>query len=278
MPRSLPKTCLVLACALLLPSGAALGGEVLQRIQASGVIRIATDPAWPPYSWLAEDGTWQGFDAAVAAEIGRRLGATPQFVTPAWDVVTAGNWGGAWDLSVGSMSPTEDRAQVLRFPATYYFAPTVLATHRDNTAIRSPSDASGRRIGVLRGSIFETYLRHEPMGMSDEAPVQYKITDAVILPFATASEVSDALALGPDAGPLDAMVDDMMYVLFLIKDGAPLRIVGQPVYYGPAALAVEPGDAEFEAELARIIAAMQADGTLSALSETWFGLDLTARF
>ena len=56
------------------PHGPAIAGEVLDRIKASGVMKVATDPAWAPYSWLDDTGTWQGFDAAIAEEIGKRLG------------------------------------------------------------------------------------------------------------------------------------------------------------------------------------------------------------
>lgn len=250
-------------------------GPVLDRIEAAGIIKIASDPAWPPYSWIDDSGAWQGFDAAVAQEVGKRLGAKVEFVTPNWDVLTAGNWGGAWDLSVGSMSPTADRAKVLQFPAIYYYSPTVLAVQRDNTTIQSPPDATGKRIGALKGSIFEKYVRQEPMGMADELPPAYKINDAVIVPFETSEAASNALAAG---GSIDAMVDDLMYFLFLIKEGTPIKVVGQPLYYGPAAMAIEPGDPEFEAALAGIVADMHADGTLSSLSTTWFGVDLTQKF
>lgn len=260
--------------AILAPTVLA-AGPVLDRINAAGVIKIASDPAWPPYSWIDETGAWQGFDASVAAEVAKRLGVKVEFVTPTWDVVTAGNWGGAWDLSVGSMSPTGDRAKVLVFPAVYYYSPTVLAVQRDNTTIQSPPDATGKRIGALNGSIFEKYVLQEPMGMADEPPPAYKIKDAVVVPFETSEEASRALAEGKS---IDAMVDDLMYFLFLIKEGAPIKVVGQPLYYGPAAMAIEPGDPELEEALAKIVADMQADGTLSALSAKWFGVDLTQKF
>lgn len=253
------------------------GGEVLDRIRSAGVIKVATDPAWPPYSWKNDKGEWQGFDAAVAEEISKRIGVKLEFVTPTWDVITAGAWKGGWDLSVGSMSPTEDRARNLSFPAVYYYSPTVLAVHKDNTAIQSPTDANGKRVGALKGSIFEKYVRHEPMGMADELPPVYKINEPVVVTFETSEAAFDELAKGTGAG-IDAMVDDMMYFLFLIKEGAPLKIVGQPLYYGPAAVAIEPGDAEFEALLKETISAMHEDGTLSQLSNKWFGVDLTRKF
>lgn len=263
-----------LLCSAILPS-AASAGPVLDRIKKSGIVRIASDPAWPPYSWVDDTGTWQGFDAAVAQEIATRLGVTVEFVTPTWEVVTAGNWGGAWDLSVGSMSPTEERAKVLVFAANYYFSPMVLAVRSDNTSIQAPPDASGKRIGALKGSIFEKYLRHEPTGMSAEMAPTFKISNPVILGFETSEDASDALTKGDS---LDALVDDLMYVLFLIKSGAPIKVVGQPLDYGPAAIVIEPGDPELQDAIATIVESMQADGTLSGLSVKWFGVDLTQKF
>jgi polar amino acid transport system substrate-binding protein len=175
------------------------------------------------------------------------------------------------------MSPTEDRAKHLVFPVVYYYAPTVLAVHRDNTSIFSPADATGKRVGALKASIFEKYLKHEPMGMADEPPPVYKIDEPVVVSYETSEAASDDLAKG-DGVALDGMVDDMMYLLFLIKQGAPLKIVGQPVYYGPSALAIDRGDAELTDLLRTTISDMQADGTLAGLSNKWFGLDLTKKF
>jgi polar amino acid transport system substrate-binding protein len=252
-------------------------GSVLDQVKAKGVVRVATDPAWPPYSWKDDSGEWHGFDTSVAQEIAKRIGVKVDFLTPQWDAITAGNWKGEWDLSVGSMSPTEDRAKHLVFPIVYYYSPSVLAVHKDNTSILSPADATGKRIGALKASVFEKYLRHEPMGMADEPSAVYKIGEPVVVSYETSEAASNDLAKG-DGVALDGMVDDLMYFLFLIKQGAPLKIVGQPVYYGPSALAIEPGDAEFTDVLQSTISDMQADGTLSGLSNKWFGVDLTKKF
>lgn len=275
------KPSVLSVCILAFQAGplasAADAGAVLDRVLSEGVLTVATDPAWPPYSWLDETGSWQGFDAAVATEIARRMGVKIAFATPSWDTLTSGNWSGEWDLSVGSMSPTEDRAKVLVFPASYYYSPMVLAVHESNTTIQSPADASGKRIGALKGSIFEKYLRGEPTGMSTEVQPDYRISGAVIQTYETSEAALLELAKGADSD-LDAMVDDMMYFLFQIEQGQPVRVIGQPLDYGPAAIAVAPGDAELEARLAEIVAQMQADGTLSGLSTEWFGVDLTQKF
>ena len=53
-------------------------------------------------------------------------------------------------------------------------------------------------------------------------------------------------------------------------------VVGEPAFYEPLAVATDKGDAEFDAKIAEIVAAMHEDGTLTALSEKWYGVDLTS--
>src|SRR3546814_9725822 len=58
-------------------------------------------------SFLNDKNEMDGFDVDVGKEIAKRLGAELKIVTPSWDIITAGNWGGRWDMSVGSMTPTK---------------------------------------------------------------------------------------------------------------------------------------------------------------------------
>jgi len=64
-----------------------------------------------------------------------------------------------------------------------------------------------------------------------------------------------------------------------IKSGAPMIVVGDPVFYEPLAVAMDksgPPHAELLAAINQIIKDMHADGTLSASSKKWFdGQDFT---
>jgi len=60
-----------------------------------------------------------------------------------------------------------------------------------------------------------------------------------------------------------------------IKNGYPFRVVGEPAFYEPLAIATDKGDAEFNAKIAETIEAMKADGTMTTLSMKWFNVDYT---
>ena len=66
-----------------------------------------------------------------------------------------------------------------------------------------------------------------------------------------------------------------------VLSGLPLstaiRVLEKPIFYEPLALAIEKGDPEFSAELAKIVEDMLADGTLSRLSKQWLGQDYTKK-
>src|SRR5262245_57231899 len=145
--------------ALVCLTGAATAGAVLDRILTARLMVMATDPEYPPQSSLTGSGDFEGFDIDVGREIARRLGVGLKFVTPGWDVITAGNWQDRWDISVGSMSPTRQRSKHLDFPAVYYYTPASLVVHIDNRDITSPELASGKAIGVGVATTYENYLK-----------------------------------------------------------------------------------------------------------------------
>ncbi len=255
--------------------GSVQAGEVLDRVKSTGVLRVATDPAYPPQSSQKPDGTFEGFDIDVATELAKRLGAKVEFVTPAWEIITAGRWGGRWDVSVGSMTPTKERAQVLDFPAVYYYTPASFVVHQD-AKYTKVEDLNGKVIGTCGACTYEFYLKHNlKIDAEGVPPFEYKVTPGEIRTYETDTNVFDDLRLG-DGVRLDAGLSALPTIKGAIDAGYPLKVLGDPVFYEPLAVAIDKGDPEFAAEIKRIVDEMHADGTLSKLSVKWYGVDLTS--
>jgi polar amino acid transport system substrate-binding protein len=253
----------------------AQAGEVLDRVTSQGKMVMSTDPEYPPQSSLNDQNEFEGFDIDVGREIARRLGVEIEFVTPGWDVLTAGNWAGRWDVSVGSMTPTEARREILDFPAIYYYTPAALAVHADNTDINEPADAAGKTIGVGIATTYEQYLKKElVIDAVGAPPFEFRIDDADIRTYDTDLLAVDDLRLG-DGVRLDAVITALPTVAGAIDQGFPLKIVGDPLFLEPLAVAIDKGDPEWGARLAEIVEEMHADGTLAELSQKWYGADLT---
>ncbi|MGH7540249.1 MAG: transporter substrate-binding domain-containing protein, partial [Gemmatimonadota bacterium] len=134
-------------------------GDLLAEICANGEIRVSTDPAYPPQSELnPETGEYEGFDIDVAAAIADQLGVEIAWETPDWEVLTAGNWNDRWDMSVGSMTPTNERQEVLNFTEPYAYVPAVLVVHEDSSASDVTTDFDGAEIGFCASCTYEFFV------------------------------------------------------------------------------------------------------------------------
>jgi polar amino acid transport system substrate-binding protein len=217
--------------------------DLLAIVQERGELVVSTDPNYAPQSFLNPDGSYEGFDIDVANEVGERLGVDVRFETPEWDAITAGSWSERWDISVGSMTVTDDRKAVLAFTRPYYYTPAQMAV------------ATSANIDSL-----------------DQLPETLEVTT---LP--TDAECAQAI----QAGRTDFVLwlSSSTTVAGAIAAGAPMEPLGDPVFAEPLSVALDmsgPPHAELLYEIDRIIGEMHEDGTLTALSEQWFeGLDLT---
>jgi polar amino acid transport system substrate-binding protein len=251
----------------------ASAGDLLAQICEEGTIRVSTDPAYPPQSSLnPETGEYEGFDIDVATAIAEKLGAEIEWTTPSWTAITAGNWQGRWDMSVGSMTVTEERAEVLDFTPAYYFTPSSIAVPQD-TDITSVDQLNGATIGVCSGCTYDFFLQGtlDIPGYTFDSP----ITDPVIKGFDTDSTAIQAL----QAGQVDAVMSATPTLQSAIDKGRPMQLLGEPLFFEPLSVAIDKASeldqASLLAEVSTIIDDLHADGTLSDLSTEWFGEDLT---
>jgi len=256
----------------LFTTGVATAGSVLDGIMEKKSIMVATDANWPPQSFINDKNEMDGFDVDVAREIAKRMGVEIEFITPAWDIITAGNWNGRWDLHVGSMTPTKARAEKLAFPAVYYYTPAAVGVHEES-AIENIADLGGKKVGTGTSTTFELYLQQDLSIDAEGAPeFEYLIDGAEIKSYENSSIALDDLRLG-DGVRLDGVVSSLPVFLEAIENGYPVKVIGDPIFYEPLAVTIDLGDAELNDKLAEMVTAMREDGTLSELSKKWYGVD-----
>jgi polar amino acid transport system substrate-binding protein len=249
--------------------------DALAEICDRGKITVSTDPAYPPQSSLNEQtGEYEGFDIDVATEIAERLGVDVAWETPAWDVITAGSWNGRWDTTVGSMTPTNDRQQVLYFTEPYNYTPAVVVVPADDESVSDlTTDLDGKKIGVCGGCTYEQFLNKD---LNIEGyDFDFVIDDAEVSGYDTDTTALQDLA----NGRLDAVITSVTTAQGYIDAGNPVKIVGDPVFYEPLSVGFDkssdPSSKSLYEAVDQIVADMHEDGTLTALSEEWYGLDLT---
>lgn len=249
--------------------------DLLAQICDEGVITVSTDPAYPPQSSLNDQtGEYEGFDIDVATEIAKRLGVDVAWEAPSWDVITAGSWNGRWDTTVGSMTPTNDRQEVLFFTQPYNYTPAVAVVRADDTSISDlANDLDGKRIGVCSGCTYDNFL-------TKSLDIEGYEFDFVIDDAEVAGYDTDTTALQDLAnGRVDAAITSVTTAQGYIDAGNPVKIVGDPVFYEPLSVGFDrssdPSSESLYEAVDKIVGEMHADGTLTEFSEKWYGLDLT---
>lgn len=269
---SLAKTLISTVLTACLSLTTVQAGEVLDSIMSKKLIKVATDSNWPPQSFINDKDEMDGFDVDVAREIAQRLGVEIEFVTPSWDIITAGSWNRRWDLHVGSMTPTRKRAEKLNFPAVYYYTPAAVVVHKQSGVTRI-SELSGKKVGTGTSTTYESYLQKNLSMEADGAPkFTYQIDNPEIVSYENSLIALDDLRLGNGAR-LDAVISSMPSIMAAISKGYPIKVIGDPLFYEPLAVSIDLGDAEFDSKLQDIINWMHKDGSLSAFSKKWYGVD-----
>jgi polar amino acid transport system substrate-binding protein len=252
-------------------------GGLLDKVLKAGTIVMSTDPQYPPQSELTTEGDYEGFDIDVGTEIAKRLGVEIKFETPSWDVITAGSWGGRWDFSVGSMTITTPRQEVLDFSDPYYYTPAQMSARADS-GITTLDGLAGKVICVGAATTYLDWL-NGTLDFGTESPQSTPPEGATATTLDTDRLCAEAWKAGRT--DFDGWLSSSTTVQDAIDDGLPVVAVGDPVYSEPLAVAFDksgPDASDLVTRVNEILAEMRADGTLKAMSEKWFdGQDLTEK-
>ncbi len=268
--------------------------DLLSTILDRGYILVSTDPNYEPQSFLNTESSrpsdtkcpgdalttaeMQGFDVDVAIAIGDALGVETCFATPSWDVVTAGSWSDKWDISVGSMTVTTDRLEILDFSIPYYYTPAVIAVAADS-GVTSIDGLSGQAVCAGTATTYEFWLNNDIAGLGlPEASIYATVpADVTVVPLETDQECAQSIASGRK--DFVGYVTSETVVDANLAAGMPVVKLEGAVYSEDLAAAFDKSSSldttSFRAKVDEIFAAMHADGTLTALSNEWLGSDLT---
>lgn len=266
--------------------------DKLIEIMTRGKLIIATDPNYAPQSELKENAPratdtkcasnqftanqLEGFDVEVGVAIAEQLGVEPCFVTPAWTLITAGNWTDRWDIHVGSMTITPERMKVLYFTQPYYTSPAAFFVHTDNITFEQPNDLSGQRIGVCSGCTYDFYLDGSLVIPGVE--IDFVVKEAIISGYEIDISAIEDLALG-DGEQLDAVLLAQPTGQNAVEEGWPIKQLGEPVFFEYLAVSIDKKHSKDPVSLVnkvnQAIQQLHSDGTLRSLSEKYYGEDLT---
>jgi polar amino acid transport system substrate-binding protein len=283
---------LVLSFGLAACGGAGGGdGTLLGEVKARKYLVVSTDPNYAPISYLDPDadrasgticpdemltyGEMKGFDVDVAKAVADKLGVEVCFATPDWDLVTAGSWGDRWDISIGSMTATKTRAEVVTFSTAYVYTPAQFAATAES-GFTSLADLDGQTICL---AVATTYLdwMNGTLTITDDSIFADPPSDATIVELPTDQECAQSIAAGRPE--FSVYLTSETVIDSNIDGGLDVVKVGGAVFSENLSPATDKSSSfdidSFVAEINSIVEGLHADGTLSALSIQYFEIDMT---
>ena len=232
----------------------------LESIQKSGKLVVALEGAWQPWSYHDSSDTLVGYDVEVSRAIAEKLGVEPEYVESDWDSLFAGLDAGRYDMVCNGVEVTEERAKTYAFTTPYGYIHTALAVRKDNEDIHSFEDLKGK---TTANSLASTYM---------ELAESY---GATVQGIDTLEETIQLLTAGRIDATLNA--DVSFYDYLNVHPEADFKLVAQTAEASHVAIPVlKSEDTAYLDALNTAIEALRADGTLKALSEKYFGQDISS--
>lgn len=236
---------------------AAAGADVtLDRIQQTGVVRVAVPDDFPPFGSVGPDMKPRGYDIDVANAVAKELGADLQLIPVIGNYRIPFLQTDRVDLVISSLGKNKERALIIDFSQPY--APFFSGIYGGPTLqVKAMSDLKGRTVGVAQGSLED--LEISGQSFSNEINIKR---------FASNSLTASALV----SSQVELIATANAVAAKLIRDNPAKQIDNKFIMKNsPCYVGVRRGDKKLLDRVNAIIADLQQSGTLNQFSLAWFG-------
>ncbi|MBQ6118333.1 MAG: basic amino acid ABC transporter substrate-binding protein [Clostridia bacterium] len=132
--------------------------EIVENPAPTGdTLVMGTNAAFPPYEFVAEDGTYAGIDVEIANAVAEKLGKTVEVKDMEFDSLIPAVAGGSIDFVMAGLTVTDERKETVDFSDTYATGVQVIIVKEDSE-IASADDLEGKKIGVQAGTTGDIYV------------------------------------------------------------------------------------------------------------------------
>ena len=224
------------------------GGKTLADIEKAGKLTIATSPDFPPFEYLAEDGSVVGIEIDILNLICAELGVELDIQQMDFDSVLPGVQTGKYDLGASGISVTPEREENTLFTVPYCLAAQAIVVLKDS-AITCKADLDGKSVAVQTGTTAEEFC----MGAGYAVNAYTANTDA-----------QQALLTGKvDAWVIDDLTAADMVKVYNAENGEMLVVLPEAMTTEPYAFAFMKGSDDLAAPINEVLSKMLADGTIA---------------
>jgi cystine transport system substrate-binding protein len=246
--------------AAALPAMAVADSNALDDVKKRGMLRIALEGTFPPFNYQDASGNLTGFEIDLGNALAKQIGVKAEFLPTKWDGILAGLDSGRYDVVLNQVTITPERQEKYDFSAPYTVSGIQIIVRRaDADRIKTAADLAGKSVGVGLGTNYEQWLRKN-------------------VPTANVKTYDDDPTKFADlrTGRLDAVLADRLVAANKIKQfGGDVVAAGDPVAKELQGIAVRKDHPQLRDALDKALVSLHSDGTFVAISEKWFGTDVS---
>jgi len=246
-------------CSAVGSGSSALADDSLAAVQEAGTLIIGTEGTYRPFSYhQGGSGDITGYDVEVIKAVASKLGVTAKFEETQWDGIFAGLEAGRFDVIANQVSITPERKSKYNFSAPYTLSTGVIVVRSDNTSITSFASLAGKITAQSLTSNW--YTLAQDSGANIESVEGWAQSVALV-----------------EQGRVDATVNDKLTFLDFKKTNgaAGLKIAAETTEKSESAFAFKKGSTTLTDAVDTALEELRADGTLSSLSNKYFGEDVS---
>lgn len=228
---------------------------------AGGTFVVGFDQDFPPMGFMGDDGQYTGFDLELAQEVAKRLGLEYKAQPIAWDSkdmeLDSGNIDCIWNGF--TMTGRENDYEWTK----PYMANSQVFVVAADSGIASRAD--------LAGKVVECQADSSALAALNQAP-ELTATFGKLL---TTADYNSAF-MDLEQGSVDAVAMDVIVAGYQIKQRkADFVILDDALSSEEYGVGFKKGNTELRDKVQKTLEEMAADGTLKAVSDKWFGEDIT---
>ena len=252
-----------LALSLLLVTGVLAGcGDKNTGEGGQTVLKIGTDPTYPPFEFTNDKNELIGFDIDLANALGEKLGMEVEFVPTAFDGIFTGMNSGAYDVIMAAVSMTPKRLETMLFSKPYLANGQVILNRKEDAVLSSLEDLKDLNVGVQLGTTADTATAK----YSEEVGFEVTKYDEIIQTFSAMK-----------AGHVDAIaVDYAVAIEYVANEPESYQISPVMLTNEPIAVAIKKDNTELQEKINAALLELKEEGKLKELSEKWMGGDYTS--
>ena len=221
-------------------------------------LTVGVSADYAPFEYF-KDGKIVGFDIDLMNEIARRLHKEVTFKDMSFDAILGSLSTGRLDAAISSITPTNERRKTVDFSNEYIKSKRVILC-KATSSIESATDLAGELIGVQSGSTHETYAKDT---LPQDVEVRVK----------SLSKVPDLLQ-EMENGNVACLVLGISEAEAIKSSRPNIKLITLPGEVSGSAVAF-PKESPLRTQVDKILAEMEADGSLKKLKEHWLPHDVS---